>query len=68
MAHVKNDILNRLIKMLKEPHNNILSNYKKETGLCNYPVSRDEQTASITEKEKATAEMKALKDAFSSKQ
>lgn len=29
MAHVKNDILNRLIKMLKEPHNNILSNYKK---------------------------------------
>lgn len=52
----------------QELHNNILSSYKKKTGLCNYPVSRDEQTASITEKKKATAEMKAQKDGNSSKQ
>lgn len=35
----------------------------KKTGLCNYPVSRDEQMALVTEKEKATAEMKTQKDA-----
>lgn len=67
MACVK-DLLNSVIKELKEPHNNISSSYKKKTGLCNYPVSRDEQMALVTEKQKAIADMKAQKDANSSKQ
>lgn len=66
MACVK-DISNRVIKVLKEPHNNILSSYEK-TGLCNYSVSREEQMELVTEKEKETAETKAQKDANSSKQ
>lgn len=60
---------NGVIKKLKEPHNSILSRYKKTRDSCNYPLPGDEQMALVTETKKAIAEMKTWKvDANSIKQ